>query len=55
MGLGSGLEKFYQFLFFAYVSGCGLPASTLKLSPPALDTCVGAITWYTVGNAFMSR
>ncbi len=28
-------------------SGCGLPASTVKLTPPALDTCYGAVAQFT--------
>ncbi len=27
---------------------CGLPASTVKLSPPALDTCEGASMWIDI-------
>ena len=38
---------------------CGLPASTVKLSPPALDTCEGASIlseiWYSPREASLSR
>ena len=27
---------------YSRATGCGLPASTVKLTPPALDTCEGA-------------
>ena len=37
--------------FFQYLTdraqNCGLPASTVKLSPPALATCEGAVNKYT--------
>ena len=42
------LNNYFQRLT-SLAMGCGLPASTVKLSPPALDTCEGANMWYNVG------
>jgi hypothetical protein len=36
-------ERFnYVLIIDLAMSSCGLPASTVKLTPPALDTCDGA-------------
>ena len=41
-GLGVYKDYFGISTLSSYVGSCGLPASTLKLNPPALTTCEGA-------------
>ncbi len=48
------LNNYFQSLTYL-ARECGLPASTVKLSPPPLNTCVGASTWYTEGYASLHR
>ena len=44
----SGLKDYFGVLLLgSYVGECGLPASTLKLTPPALTTCEGAAYKYS--------
>ena len=37
----------YAYLY-ALATGCGLPASTVTVTPPALDTCDGAYAKFIV-------
>ena len=37
----------YAYLY-ALATGCGLPASTVTVTPPALDTCDGAYAKFNV-------
>ena len=39
----------YAYLY-ALATGCGLPASTVTVTPPALDTCDGAYAKFIVLN-----
>ena len=52
------LNNYFQSLTYRAMY-CGLPASTVKLSPPALDTCEGASIlyeiWYSPREASLSR
>jgi hypothetical protein len=48
------LAVYATYVEYAYLYGlanqCGLPASTVKLTPPALDTCDGAYTKLNILN-----
>ena len=33
---------------YGFATGCGLPASTVTVTPPALNTCDGAYTKYNI-------
>ncbi len=46
---GTFLSTYFGYAVFYSVSAdCGHPASTVKLTPPALDTCDGALARYVV-------
>ena len=46
---GSATSFNYDYLY-ALATGCGLPASTVTVTPPALDTCDGAYAKFIVLN-----